>query len=201
LWQLAEAATTLRILLGLPTEIQEATAAIQDVAWQFATAPGAAGDPVRAGAVREIQAHLQRGIQLQVNGPYLVTNAENLVNRWGEQMPTRPQMALCRCGASKLKPFCDGSHADISFTDGKDPKRVPDRRDTHAGLELAVLDNRGTCAHSGFCTDRLPSAFHLGQEPFVTASGARQDDVIRAVRTCPSGALSYAIDGPARPKR
>lgn len=195
LWQLAEEATTLRITAGLPTEIQEATAAIQDVAWQFATAAGAGGDLGRAAAVRDIQAHLPRGIQLQVNGPYLVTNAENLVNRLGEQMPTRPQMALCRCGASKLKPFCDGSHADIAFTDGKDPKRVPDRRDTHAGVELAVLDNRGACAHSGFCTDRLPSAFHVGQEPFVTASGARQDDVIRAVRACPSGALSYAIGG------
>ncbi len=195
LWQLAEAATTLRIVPGLPTEIQEATAAMQDVAWRFATAADVAGDPARTGAVREIQAHLPPGIQLQVNGPYLVTNAANLVNRLGEPMPTRPQMALCRCGASKIKPFCDGSHADISFTDGKDPKRVPDQRDIHDGVGLTVLDNRGTCAHSGFCTDRLPSAFHVGKEPFVTPSGARQDDVIRAVRSCPSGALSYAVNG------
>src|SRR5262249_47937470 len=33
------------------------------------------------------------------------------------------------------------------------------------------------------------------QEPFVTPSGGRMDEIIRAVRDCPSGALSYAIDG------
>ena len=81
------------------------------------------------------------------------------------------------------------------FTGAKDPKRVPDRRDTFRGLQVTVMDNRGLCAHSGFCTDRLSTVFHAGAEPFVTASGARQDDIVRAVRACPSGALSYAIDG------
>ena len=37
--------------------------------------------------------------------------------------------------------------------------------------------------------------FHTGTEPFVTPSGGRMDEIIRAVRDCPSGALSYAIDG------
>src|SRR5262249_61822290 len=63
------------------------------------------------------------------------------------------------------------------------------------GQQVPVLDNRGTCAHSGFCTDRLASVFHVGKEPFVTPSGGRMDEIIRAVRSCPSGALSYAIDG------
>jgi len=34
-----------------------------------------------------------------------------------------------------------------------------------------------------------------GQEPFVAPSGGRMDEIIRAVRDCPSGALSYGIDG------
>ena len=42
-----------------------------------------------------------------------------------------PQVALCRCGESATKPFCDGAHARIDFTDAKDPKREPDRRDTY----------------------------------------------------------------------
>jgi truncated hemoglobin YjbI/CDGSH-type Zn-finger protein len=86
--------------------------------------------------------------------------------------------------------LCDGSHARFEFTGDKDPRRVPDRRDRHDGLQVTVLDNRGTCAHSGFCTDRLPVVFRQRKEPFVAASGGR----IRAVRDCPSGALSFQID-------
>ena len=121
-------------------------------------------------------------------------NAERVRSWLGEELPARPLMALCRCGESALKPLCDGACARIGFSDEKDPKRVPDRRDTYDGVHLTVFDNRGICQHSGFCTDRLQSAFHT-QGPFVTPSGARMDDIIRAVRECPSGALSYAIDG------
>jgi len=45
--------------------------------------------------------------------------------------------------------------------------------------------------------DRLNAVFHLGQEPFVSPSGARLDELVNAVRKCPSGALGIGI-GPAR---
>lgn len=41
----------------------------------------------------------------------------------------------------------------------------------------------------------MSNVFHAGSEPFVAPSGGRQDEIIAAVRDCPSGALSYAIDG------
>jgi truncated hemoglobin YjbI/uncharacterized Fe-S cluster protein YjdI len=72
---------------------------------------------------------------------------------------------------------------------------VADRRDEYVGQQVTVLDNRGICQHSGLCTDRLPVVFRAGQEPFVAPSGGRMDEIIRAVRDCPSGALSYATDG------
>src|SRR5712692_4871932 len=195
LWQCAVAATTLRVTPGLPTEIQEATAALQDLTCQFAPADGPRGVAARVATLKEMQAGLDCAIQASVNGPYLVTNAETIRTWLGERIPARPQMALCRCGNSASKPFCDGSHARIDFTGQKDPKRVPDRRDTYVGTAITVLDNRGICAHSGFCTDRLASAFHVGQDRFVTPNGARMDEIIRAVRSCPSGALSYALNG------
>jgi CDGSH-type Zn-finger protein/truncated hemoglobin YjbI len=195
LWHLALTATTLRVTPGLPTEIQEATAALQDLTCQFAPADGPHGVEARIAALSQVQAGLEGSIQSSLNGPYLVTNAQTLLNWLGERLPTRPQMALCRCGGSATKPFCDGTHARIGFTAYKDPKRVPDRRDTYVGTAITVLDNRGICAHSGFCTDRLNTVFHVGEERFVTPNGARMDEVIRAVRACPSGALSYALGG------
>jgi uncharacterized Fe-S cluster protein YjdI/CDGSH-type Zn-finger protein/truncated hemoglobin YjbI len=72
---------------------------------------------------------------------------------------------------------------------------VPDRRDTYPGQQVTIFDNRGLCQHSGFCTDRLPTVFRAGQEPFVAPSGGRMDEIIMAARDCPSGALSFGVYG------
>ena len=118
-----------------------------------------------------------------------------LTGHLGAEQRPAPQLALCRCGNSAIKPACDGACAATGFTGAKDPHRVPDRRDTYHGQQATIYDNRGICQHSGRCTDRLATVFHTGTEPFVTPSGGRMDEIIRAVRDCPSGALSYAIDG------
>ena len=68
------------------------------------------------------------------------------------------------------------------------------------GLAVAIADNRGTCAHSGFCTDRAPTVFRANEEPFVAPAGGRVDEILRAARDCPSGALS-AIAGGGDPVR
>ncbi len=190
MWALAMAATRLRAERSGPPGLLEATAALQHLALRLAP-PDVAGE--RGAELRMIQAGLPAGIQSAPDGPYLVTNAAGLIDWLGTPIATRPQMALCRCGGSASKPFCDGTHVRIGFTAHKAAERVPDRRDTYVGEQVTILDNRGVCAHSGFCTDRLASVFHVGEEPFVTPSGGRMDDVVRAVRDCPSGALSFAI--------
>jgi CDGSH-type Zn-finger protein len=134
-------------------------------------------------------------IQVSMDGPYLVLNVADFRNWLGEPLDSKPQMSLCRCGQSSTKPYCDGTHARTGFSGAKDAKRVPDNRDRYQGQQLEILDNRGICAHSGFCTERLASVFHLRQDPFITPSGGRLDEIIQSVRACPSGALSYAIDG------
>jgi CDGSH-type Zn-finger protein/truncated hemoglobin YjbI len=195
LWQLAKRGTTLRARSDLPAEFLEATAALQDLGCRFAPSEGPHSVSSRLAQLKEMQTGLESSIEVAVNGPYLVTNADNLYTWLNERIPTQPQMALCRCGGSATKPFCDGTHACIDFTGRKDPNRVPDRRDTYVGVQVTVLDNRGLCQHSGFFTDRLATAFRADQEPFVAPSGGRMDEIIRVVRDCPSGALSYAIDG------
>ena len=58
-------------------------------------------------------------IEVAENGPYLVNGIQTLKNSRGETISTKPVMALCRCGGSAKKPFCDGTHARIGFSDRK----------------------------------------------------------------------------------
>jgi CDGSH-type Zn-finger protein/truncated hemoglobin YjbI len=194
LWDLAVTATTLRARLGAaaPPGLLEASATLQNLAVRQAPAGDRAGLMAELG---KLQRRLPPTIMTAKNGPYLVTNVTALRTPLGEDLPVPPTLALCRCGASALKPFCDGSHATSEFTDGKDPDRVPDRPDIYVGQQVTIFDNRGICQHSGLCTDRAPTAFRTDAEPFVAPSGARLDELVRAVRDCPSGALSLAFDG------
>ena len=57
-------------------------------------------------------------IKVRENGPYKVTGPITLIDADGNrfELPDdgRP-LALCRCGGSATKPFCDGTHAKIGF--------------------------------------------------------------------------------------
>ena len=127
-------------------------------------------------------------------GPYVLSGPVSVTDYLGCAVDHGDVLALCRCGSSGTKPTCDGACVTDGFDDAKKAERQPDRRDSYVGLSVTVYDNRGICQHSGLCTDRLPSVFHAGGEPFVTSSGGRMDEIVRAARDCPSGALSVAID-------
>jgi CDGSH-type Zn-finger protein len=59
------------------------------------------------------------------NGPYYLLNdmepkvVENLQNSKGKPLATIQGVALCRCGASNNKPFCDGMPTTVNFKDDK----------------------------------------------------------------------------------
>ena len=190
------AATRLGAGLGrsgpCPPELTEAVAALQDVLLRVAPPSQA---PAWRDDLRQAQAALPPSIQAARNGPYLVTNVPTVRSHLGITTQAPPQLALCRCGASAVKPACDGTCHTNGFSDAKDPARVPDRRDAYPGQQVTVFDNRGICQHSGYCTDRLPAVFRSDNDPFVAPSGGRMDEIIRATRDCPSGALSYALGG------
>lgn len=48
-------------------------------------------------------------------GPYIVSGPITLKDGGGEEIPTEGTIALCRCGGSATKPFCDGTHSKIGF--------------------------------------------------------------------------------------
>jgi len=53
-------------------------------------------------------------IQLKPNGPYLVTGPCTVVDENGNKLATGDKTWLCRCGASKTKPLCDGTHKTLA---------------------------------------------------------------------------------------
>jgi len=55
-------------------------------------------------------------IRVSRNGPYLVSGGARITDADGTPYETKETVALCRCGASTTKPFCDGTHSRIGFS-------------------------------------------------------------------------------------
>ncbi|MEA2490256.1 MAG: hypothetical protein QOH21_2048 [Acidobacteriota bacterium] len=53
-------------------------------------------------------------IKIKDNGPYLIDGDFTIVDAQGNEIPIAKR-ALCRCGATVTKPFCDGTHTKIGF--------------------------------------------------------------------------------------
>ena len=175
-------------------ETMEAAAALQSITEHLTPFLPARFAGARVSMPRPVH-DSKPSIRCEPDGPYLIANLQKLTNSKGEVLRTRPALALCRCGGSQLKPYCDGTHARIGFTSAKQADRTPDHLDRYEGKGFTVLDNRGTCCHSGNCTDHLPSVFRSNQEPFVNPNGATKEEIISIVRQCPSGALGYVDNG------
>jgi hypothetical protein len=56
-------------------------------------------------------------VSVTKDGPYAVTGGVELVEVPFGEGASREHYTLCRCGASKNKPFCDGTHWSIGFRD------------------------------------------------------------------------------------
>ena len=54
-------------------------------------------------------------VTISANGPYLVKGNFTVEDAQGNTVETKEMAALCRCGASSNKPFCDGTHKKVDF--------------------------------------------------------------------------------------
>jgi CDGSH-type Zn-finger protein len=130
------------------------------------------------------------------NGPLHAQRIGALKNDRGETIDTAESIYLCRCGASKNKPYCDGSHESAGFSDRwlRAEKSVVSE---FAGKEITVVDDFSLCAHAGECVEGAPETFFTkgpaGRVSHPDASPAGQ--VVAAIRRCPSGALLYKLGG------
>jgi uncharacterized Fe-S cluster protein YjdI len=105
----------------------------------------------------------------------------------------------------KNKPFCDGTHSIIGFSsknndeDNIDNKnKISSKRKSYVGKKITIHDNRKICSHAAECVNNLPSEFRLNQRPWINPdqeTTATVEKIIETIRKCPSGALSYSING------
>jgi CDGSH-type Zn-finger protein len=134
------------------------------------------------------------------NGPYYLINdptprvVPHIQKFNGEPCATVTGVALCRCGGSNNKPFCDGTHIKNGFTDKKLTDGTLNKRVNYVGKHITIHDNRGICSHAGYCSDNLNSVFRLNVEPWIDPDGATAQEIINTIKKCPSGALSYTVD-------
>jgi len=113
------------------------------------------------------QAPASARIEITKDGPYLVsgdlplseqhivTNAEgeSLDYREGKKYPSQSQYALCRCGQSANKPFCDGSHKKAQFDGTETASHQPylEQAETIEGPTMVLTDQENLCAFARFC--------------------------------------------------
>ncbi len=140
-------------------------------------------------------------VTVSENGPYMVTgdiplakqtittSAEDGSEAWqeGSAVAHRETYALCRCGASQTKPFCDGSHLKIGFIGTETASRDTylDQAKLLDGPILQLTDAESLCAFGRFCD---PNGNVWSQVSKTDDRGVRTM-FIRQVNECPSGRL------------
>jgi CDGSH-type Zn-finger protein len=140
-------------------------------------------------------------IVVSKNGPYVVSggvpiqiqiitpNKEGFSWDWvaGKSLPTEEEVHLCRCGQSKKKPFCDGSHERARW----DPQEGATRAAYGAqaqkieGPGLNLQDAEDLCAFARFCdpAGKIWGLMDQTDDPDARALA------IREAQHCPSGRL------------
>jgi CDGSH-type Zn-finger protein len=147
-------------------------------------------------------------IEVMPHGPYEVSgdvpliprtvatgaDGEPLAWRSGAELAHPPTYYLCRCGQSRNKPHCDGSHAfelfDGTETASTEPSET--RVEIHAGPGITVHKDGDLCIHAHFCNIEVTNWFEMIPE---TDDPRVRVQLIGMIEHCPSGALASEIDG------
>jgi CDGSH-type Zn-finger protein len=147
------------------------------------------------------------------NGPYLVSGSvpiakETIVlgrdgnpEKWvkGDSYPVQESCALCRCGGSGNKPYCDGTHAKIKFngTETANRESYEKQAEKVVGPKLVMTDAQSLCSVARFC-HRAGGAWELTEK---SDDPKCKENAIRDACDCPSGRLvAWEKGRPIEPK-
>jgi CDGSH-type Zn-finger protein len=140
-------------------------------------------------------------IKILANGPYLISgriplskwmivpDKQGYSHHWEEVLkyPEQEEYALCRCGHSHNKPYCDGTHAKIEWdgreTASKDSYLDQARRLRGPGMDLT--DAQRLCASGRFC-DRAGGTWKLTKN---SDDPQARELAVKEACDCPSGRL------------
>ena len=158
-------------------------------------------------AYRPAKHRHENWIEIREGGPYAVHgdiplvrkkrvttgNGEALTWATTETLPADEGYVLCRCGQSKTKPFCDGTHDYIDFDDaGPDSFEAFDS--TASVLEndgIRVKVDNSYCVHAKYCFNKTSGIRALMAEP---ADANAKSQIMAMVDRCPSGTFVYELD-------
>jgi CDGSH-type Zn-finger protein len=143
----------------------------------------------------------EKRIKVSKDGPYLVSGGTPVVQqtivadsqgtaeawRFDKKFPLMEKCGLCRCGQSKNKPFCDGTHVKVGFvgTETAAPEEFLDKPKLFEGSVLRLIDYEELCASARFC-HRAGGIWNLikdCEDPKI------RQIIIEESRDCPSGRL------------
>lgn len=136
------------------------------------------------------------------NGPYLVSgslplqkeiiiadeNGISIEMKKGEDLETKENYALCRCGKSNNKPYCDGTHAKINF-DGSEiasEENYINQAKKIEGPDLVLTDQEELCSFARFCHNEKGNVWELTEE---SDDINKKEEAIEQACNCHSGRL------------
>jgi CDGSH-type Zn-finger protein len=141
------------------------------------------------------------GIRITKDGPYIVSakvrlsretiivDENGISDTWEEteKSETPEGCALCRCGKSSNKPFCDGTHERIGFDGTETAQNEPYERSSQAiqGPALVLRDKAALCIGARFC-DKSIGTWELTKRSDVPLA---KEMAIQTAGNCPSGRL------------
>lgn len=143
-------------------------------------------------------------IKIIRDGPYLVSGnvpleeqvikfePEGHLYQTIRRFPEQETYALCRCGHSRNKPYCDGNHLNTGFNGSETASREPfaERATRIEGPDLIMLDDLELCAMVRFCHQPHGDAWTMTEE---SDNPEYRAEAILGVWECASGRL-VAID-------
>lgn len=141
-------------------------------------------------------------ITVEETGPYLIYGQPPLAQQFimpdaegeswyfqqGAHFPTDDEpTALCRCGASKNKPYCDGAHVHAAWDPRLTADDAPllDNVELTEGETLSMTDNPKYCVFARFC-DAKGQVWNLVGQP---ENDEARELAIHEASMCPSGRL------------
>lgn len=145
-------------------------------------------------------------IEIREKGPYAVHGDIPLVRKkrvttekgealaWAktESLPADEGYVLCRCGQSKTKPFCDGSHDRIEFDDTGPEEFAPiaETQEILEGDGIRVKVDNSYCVHAAYCFNKTNGIRNLMPE---SGDIAAKNQIMAMIERCPSGTFTYEL--------